>query len=238
MFATHPVSPALRLLDTAEIPTPSPAALAEVEALWSQALTRVPGLFDGKVFSLARLEGDTAAGFMAPYKWYLAQLARPKLHEELRVRSVALNGLVIAGGHLMFGLRKPTLAVEPGLWETVPTGTLDATLREPDGSVSWRLAFARELREELGLDLPEMAARPFAMVENTSRHTIETGIVLEIDMDHRDVLAAYISCDTPEHTEMAAVPLADVPRFLTERPGLMTAGSAHLAAALGIAPAP
>ena len=237
MFLTHPAPGNLRILDTAPLPTPSQEALERVDELWRQSLERVPGLFDGRVFSLEHFEGGDAVGFLAPYKWYLAQLAEPELYSELRVRSLALSGLVVASGHLFFGLRRRNLAVEPNLWETAPSGTLDASIREPDGSISWRGAFAAEMRVELGIDPAACDPRPFALVEDTGTRIIETGLLLELPMDHRDVLAAYVGSPAPEHCEMAAVPLHDVARFLKERAAAMTGACPHLVAASGLIPA-
>ncbi len=238
MYVVHPAPDGLRLLDTAPVPQPSPEALARVDAIWEARKATRPGLFDGTLFSLDRFEDGAAVGFIARYKWYVAQLEAPSLFAELRVRSLALTGVLTVNGHVIFGRRRPDLAIEGGLWELAPSGTIDAILREPDGSVSWRAVFLEEMREELGLDIPAGLPEPFAFVENTATNIWETGVAAELPMDHRDVLAAWAACPTPEHSELAAVPIEDVPRFLKVRRHEMVGATPYLAAAKGLAPLP
>ncbi|MFZ5425354.1 MAG: hypothetical protein ACOZEN_00125 [Thermodesulfobacteriota bacterium] len=238
MHLIHPVPEGLRLLDTAIMPQPSPEALERADSIWETLKASRPGLFDGTLFSLDRFESGAAVGFVARYKWYAAQLEDPSLFPELRVRSLALTGVVTANGHAIFGRRRPGLAIEGGLWEFAPSGTIDGVLREPDGSVSWRGVFQEEMREELGLDIPAGLPAPFALVEDTVTNIWEMGVAAELHLDHRDVLAAWAACPAPEHSELAAVPLADVPRFLQVRGHEMVGATPFLAAALGLAPTP
>jgi hypothetical protein len=205
-----------------------------VEEIWVREKAARPGLFDGALFSISRFEENTARGFMASYKWYVAQLAEPALYEELRVSSLAVSGLVIANGHAIFGKRKLSLAVEGGLWETAPTGTISGRGMKPGGSLDWRETFVEEMREELGLDVPPEAARAFALVENTGTHIWELGVGAALGVDHREILAAFASAPHPEHTEMAAVPLADVPGFYAARRREMVGACGHLLAACGL----
>jgi hypothetical protein len=225
MYVAHPVPLELRILDAVPAPTPSAAALDEVRGIWESEKLARPGLFNGKLFSLDRIKSGEAHGFLADYSWYVAQQRRPDLFAQLRVRSLAVSGLVVAGGHMLFGRRKESLAIEGGLWEPAPSGTIPGGLREPDGSLSWRKVFLDELRGELGLTLgsdlntsgvPGLL-RPFALIENTATNIWELGVALEMDLDHREVLGAWIATPAPEHDEMAAVPLEDVPRFYKER---------------------
>lgn len=246
MYVAHPVPQELRILDDVPAPSPTTAALDEVRAIWeSEKLVR-PGLFNGKLFSLDRIESGKAHGFLADYSWYVAQQRRPELFGELRVRSLAVSGLVVAGGHMIFGRRKASLAIEGGLWEPAPSGTIPGGLREPDGSLSWRKVFLDELRGELGLALgsdldtagvPRLL-RPFALIENTATNIWELGVALELDLDHREVLGAWAATPAPEHNEMAAVPLEDVPRFYAERRADMVGVGGMLLAQYGIIPEP
>ncbi|MFP5240629.1 MAG: hypothetical protein ACLGQW_12430 [Acidobacteriota bacterium] len=233
MHTTHPVPDGLVLLDSCEPPEPSASALERVEALWADALARTPGLYDGRLFSLVEFDGARALGFMAQYKWYVAQLAEPSLFGELRVRSLAVSGLVNVRGHLVFGKRRAGLSLEGGLWELAPSGTISDACREPDGSLSWRGQFARELTEELGLTAPLGALKAFALVEDTETNIWELGVRAELDIDPGDVLAAYAGLERTEHDQLSIVPLADVPRFHKTRRKELTSVTGPLLAAAG-----
>ncbi|GFK92656.1 hypothetical protein NNJEOMEG_00481 [Fundidesulfovibrio magnetotacticus] len=237
MYVTHPVPADLRILDDAPVPAPDPDLLARTDALWECERLERPGLHDGRIFSLAGMEGGTLHGFAAPYRWHVARCREPKRFAALPVRSLAVTGLVTASGHLFFGLRKTSLAIEGGLWETVPAGTLHLGRKEEDGALSWRDLFLEELREELGVSAPAASLRPVALVEDTVTGIWELGVAVDLQADHRDVLGAWAMLETTEHSELAAVPLADVPRFVRERGPSLVGACPHLAAAAGFAPA-
>lgn len=210
--------------------------MSRVEAIWERESAARPGLFNGRIFSLESISGSEACGFFAEYKWYVAQLADPSLFDELQVRSLAVSGLVVARGYVFFGLRKPHLAVEGGLWELVPSGTIHGEARESDGSVSWRAVFREELAEELGISPPVVQARAFALVEDTGTRIWELGVAVEMDVDHREVLAGFTSIPHTEHSEISCVPLADVPKFHTLRKKHMVGVCPLLLKAYGLIP--
>lgn len=234
MYVTHPVIGVPRIVDTAPVPAPSGDALARVDSNWEREKAECPALYNGKIFSIESIEGSSVTGFMGDYAWHLAQLRDPSLHSELRMRSLAVSGLVVAKGHVIFGRRKLSLAVEGGLWETAPSGTLH-DLREADGSLSWRKVFLEELREELHIAPPPMMPRVFALVEDTETNVWEMGVAIELDMDHRSVLASWVASPNPEHSELAAVPVEDVPKFIKVRGKEMVGACPHLLAAYGLA---
>jgi len=236
MYLTHPVPSGLRIIDRLPEPELPPQALAVAEEVWAQRKAANPALFNGKVFSLDRFEGADVLGFMAQYKCYLAQLDHPELADAYRISSLAVSGLVVARGHVLFGLRKTSLSVEPGLWEMVPSGTIHADLREADGSLSWAGIFKDEFAEELGMPFPDTPCTAFALVEDTTTRIWELGVAAELDLDHRDVLLAWSTAGQVEHAEMAAVPVEEAARCITERGPLMTGVSKHLLAAWTGAP--
>jgi hypothetical protein len=234
MYITHPVPDSLTILDSVACPPLAAETKAEVQAVWESETRLRPGLFNGSVFSLDHIEGNVAHGFMAEFAWYVAQLQKPALYDSLRVRSLAMSGLVVADGHLIFGLRKAGLAVEGGLWELAPSGTMHGNMREPDGSISWRKLFAEELREELGIEVNPAMARPFALIENTGTRIWELGIAVELPISYQEIMAAFAANPTPEHTEMAAVPLADAARFYSTRKDHMVGVCGPLLSAYGV----
>ena len=235
MYHVHTLAQNPRIIADAPLPTPSQQALRRAHDIWERLTAERPGLFNARIFSLKSFQDGVAHGFMAEYMWYAAQYEDPTLFPELRVRARALNGVLTARGHVFFGLRRPHLAIESGLWELVPSGTLsDAALR-PDGSLDWASAFAAELREELGVSLDEPQPHPFALVENSETNIWELGVAARIDADHRDILASWAALEATEHSELAAVPSSDVARFFKQRGPAMTGVTGPLLAAYGLA---
>ena len=169
----------------------------------------------------------------------MAQLADPSLKPYLRVRSLAVCGLVIAQGRVLFGRRHPGLALEGGLWELTPSGTIHGTHREADGSVSYRLQFLEELREELGLTLQDsQPVVPFALVEDTVLSNWDLGLALRIESDPEGIVAGHSFGPDDEYTELALVPEAQVAAFVRARRGEMVGVSRQLLWAYGLTPQP
>ena len=239
MFIHHPLPVGLTLRDSAKPPEPSAEVLAQVEAIWQQELAKGRTLFNGQVFSLERFEGHVALGFPAPYTWYVAQLAEPALTPYLKVRSLGVSGLVIAQGHVLFGRRHPGLALEGGLWELPPAGTIHGGLREADGSVSFRLQFQEELREELGLTLSAgQAALPFALVEDTVRNIWDVGMALRITVDPQTIARHRAIGSNDECTELVLVPEAEVAAFVQDHQDEIVGIARQLLWAYGLTPEP
>lgn len=242
MFIHHPLPPhpaTLTLRDTGTPPDAPAEVRARVEAIWRGELAKGRRLFNGRVFSLEHLEGGVVLGHLAQYKWYVAQLAEPALAPFLKVRSLAVSGLVIAQGRVLFGRRHPALALEGGLWELTPSGTIHGRHREADGSVSFRLQFLEELREELGLSLPDsQPLAPFALMEDTRTHNWDLGLALRIDADPEAIAARHSSGPNDEYTELALVPEAEVAAFVQARQEEMVGVSRQLLWAYGLTPEP
>ncbi len=234
MLLTHAVSPDFALSLTAPVPRPPADALDRAEAIWREETARLPSLYNGRIFSVERLEGSLAVGFFAPYMWHVAQFRQPELFEHFRVRSLAVSGLVQAAGHVVFGLRRRDLVVEPGLWESAPTGTIDDTRLNPDGSPCWRAQFLAELAEELGLSARAEALTSVALVEDTVTHIIELGVAVSLPVGPDGVLAAFVGVDKPEHDQLSIVPVADVNRFYATRNDQLVAACAPLLIAGGL----
>ncbi len=239
MFVHHTLPPGLTLRDTAQPPSPPAEVLGRVEALWQRELAGGRRLFNGRVFSLERLDGCTAIGHLIQYKWYMAQLADPSLAPYLRVRSLAVCGLVIAQGRVLFGRRHPALALEGGLWELTPSGTIHGKHREKDGSVSYRQQFLEELGEELGVTLPDaQALTPFALVEDTVLGNWDLGIALRLEADPEHIARSHSFGPNDEYTELALVPEAEVAEFVHVRQQEMTGVSRQLLWAWGLTQQP
>lgn len=133
---------------------------------------RTPGLHDGPVLALDRLEGGVLHARPSSYLATLAtadvlraeweewegqgvgplrsrvhQLASPDplRHGRGRAAAVGLAVVISFAGRVLLGRRAEALAADPGLWHVAPSGML-----EPGVGVEDQIE--RELGEELGLD--------------------------------------------------------------------------------------
>jgi hypothetical protein len=137
------------------------------EAHLQAVRARSPGMFDGPVLALDRIEGDVVHAVRASYFDMVATCdalaADPELRayaEELaapdplrngfgRAAAIGVTAVVVRNGHLTLGRRRPELALDPGRWHVVGSGTVD-----PRGLVA---TIADELAGEHGIhELPPM----------------------------------------------------------------------------------
>jgi len=215
-----------------------PQLRSEGDAHLQSVLARSRATFDGPVLVLDRIEGTTIHVKHAGYFDMIAtcdalmsdihlrhraqQLAGgDPLHTgHGRAAAVGVGGVVVRSGRFTLGRRAPQLALDPGRWHLVPSGTVDARgleatiaaeLREEHGieqvtalrvlGLGWDLA---RLRPELTLMTPDLGdvAAPLPSDEFTE--------FLEIPLDLDAIAKAWAMDLTPA----AAVGLAAVEREL------------------------
>jgi len=197
-----------------ERPDPGPEVLERIQALWFAEKARRPALFDGRFFSVARLEADLALGFLAPYSWRLAQRRDPALRQALGLRPLDVSCLSLCAGHAVFGRRGAHLAIDGGLWELCPSGTVHGDFRLPGGGLGPLAHAAQEAREELGLDLDaNRYGRVFALVESPDTGIMDLGVVLDLPVPPDELIRLHRERGDGEYEELALVPLAEAPAF-------------------------
>jgi len=235
MFNLHAPPPGLIMRLTAEPPRPGREILDQVEDIWLRQRARFPGLFNGDLFSLDRFEGQAALGWACPYKWFVAQLAEPLLRRHLRVCSLAVSGLCLATGRLVFGLRDQDLFLDPGLWELAPSGGIPCSSLEPNKTLSYSRQFQVELREELGVDLAQPAViEPFVIVEDTSTNIWDMGLAFELPMEPDEVARLHRERGSGEYTALEMVPVHEAGAFLAGHQGRVSGVSRALLEAKGL----
>lgn len=234
----HPVSPEFRIVADAPVPQPAPQALSQAKKIWEGLAKKRPGLCNTRIFSLERVRDNAAHGFMAEYMWHVAQHEDPALFSRFGARPLAVSGLVEARGHVFFGLRRARLAIEGGLWEPVPWGLIEDPVMLPDAELDWRNAFAEHLRAQLGAAGATAQPQPFALIEHDAANAWTSGwtlgVAARLDADHRDILGSWASLEATGHSELAAVPVSDVPRFFKQRGASMTGAAGPLLTAYGL----
>ena len=143
------VTPELRLRVTSLEPPLAPELDAMVERHWQDACRHLP-LFNGQVFCADRIGAELIEGHWTEYRRAVAQMAEPALGEVLRIRSLAVCGVLRCRDGVAVGRRESASVYQAGLWQLPPAGSVDAGAAEPGGA-SWRRALLDELQEELGI---------------------------------------------------------------------------------------
>src|SRR5436305_6066904 len=132
------------------MPELSPALDATVERHWREAC-RHRALFNGQVFCADRIGPERIEGHWTEYRRAVAQMADPALRRVLRIRSLAVCGVLRCRDGVAVGRREAASVYQAGLWQLPPAGSVDSGAAEPGGA-SWQRALVGELQEELGIE--------------------------------------------------------------------------------------
>lgn len=200
-----------------------PRALdAEVERLWQSAAARVAAggagaLFNGRVFSADAISPALITGHLTEFRRIVAQMERPDLSEELRVRPLAVCGVVHCADGVVFGRRHAGAVYQAGMWQLPPAGSVDSHAVERDGSVALRRQLLDELREELGLAASDVDAPvPLCIVEHPGSHVSDFGMTLRCRLGGAEILAAHAARGNGEYQTVRMVPRAELARFVAD----------------------
>jgi len=218
MVTVHALSPNIEVVAGAEAPALPSALEAEVTAIWNPERARRYGLVDGRIFSVERFSAARIEGRYIPYRCLVAQRADPTLFTDLRVRPLAVSGVLTCKGGIVFGRRAADVADDPGRWELVPSGGVS-----PDsvGSGS-RIDLGRQIRveldEEVGLKSADVSSlKVICAVEDDKTHVIDVGIAIVSPLISAEVLARHERNVSREYAELAVVARRNLSEFVAAR---------------------
>ena len=218
--------------------TEVPAALEPaIEACWAAAQARAGGrLFNGRVFSVAEIQPRRIAGHFVDYRLVVAAYADPGLAAALRIRPLAVCGVLRMPEGILFGRRQLGATYEAGLWQTPPAGSVDAgALR--NGRLDAAAQIRTELAEEIGLPWERITGcRAITVVKHAATGVHDLAFLLETEAGFAEVAARHAATGCTEYTELRAVAEAALPGFIaTERDRMVPAAPLFLRV-LGLLP--
>lgn len=223
MITVHDLSPNVEVIAQGEAP-PLPASLeAEVSAIWEKEKAQRPdGLFDGLIFSVASLAPARISGQFVPYRRLIAERAKPVLVATLRVRPLAVSGLLVSADGVAFGRRAVGLTDDAGRWELVPSGGVTPECADASGRVDLRRQILAELAEEVGLDANAVVVSgPFVAIEDGDSHGVDIGLALATPLSGNEVRAHHARRGSPEYRELAIVAESEISRFVAVHEGAL-----------------
>jgi hypothetical protein len=200
-------------------PVLSPEVSRRVENIW-QAETALQGnrLFNGRLFSIAQSTPERMHGWLAEYRWFIAQRRDPSLRAFLNVRPLAVTGVLHCADGIVFGRRANHLEMDPGCWELVPSGGVDGSHLNVAGRVDLAAQLLTELVEETGIPSSEVASPPhaFAMVEDARSHVTDIGFAIRIAHSAAQMRARFAKAPHREYVALEVVPATQIAQFLDE----------------------
>jgi ADP-ribose pyrophosphatase YjhB (NUDIX family) len=196
-----------------------PAVEQTIEEVWQAELRVQPSLFNGHVFSVQQASDRVVSGRFVEYRHFLAQWRRPELFEQLNIEVLAVTGVLVARGGIVWGRRSAQSTQYPGTWELVPSGGVDDGARGEGGQLDLRHQILRELKEEVGIEEQALRqVRPFCFVHDQQRHLYEWGIELQASLSMDEISALRSTRARPEHSDFALVEPSRMETFIAAQP--------------------
>lgn len=218
MVTVHALSPNVEVIAGSEAPALPPALEAEVTAIWNAERARRYGLVDERIFSVERFSPARIEGRYVAYRRLVAQRADPTLFADLRVRPLAVSGVLTCKGGIVFGRCAADVASDPGRWELVPSGGVSPDSAGPGGRVDLGRQIRAELDEEVGLKSADISSlKMICAVEDDETRVIDVGIAIVSPLISAEVLARHGRSVSREYAELAVVSRRNLPEFVTAR---------------------
>ena len=202
----------------------------EIARLWEEEQTsRATPLVNGAILSALSVSPSMIVGRIAEYREYLAQKARPQLYQVLKVRPVAVSGILQCPEGLVFGRRGADVTDGAGSWELVPSGGIDMSGRSSEQGADYRAQLAVELREEIGVSIESCAAlEPICAVEDEITHVLDIGVAMTTDLTLGRLRDAHRMEGSNEYAEILAVNMTEFDAFAANCGDKMLPTSAEL----------
>lgn len=183
---------------------------ARIERIWNaEKARRGTTIFNGRIFSVVTRAAGVFSGFLADYRWFIAQQRDPSLREHLNVRPLSVSGFLTCGDGAVIGRRGTQVEQNPGEWELLPSGTIDPAAINAQGEVDFARALHLEMREEIGIG-PESLTTPLTavlIIEDKGCGVIDVVLRGALGISVTDVLLAHGALENREYEEVSVVPL-------------------------------
>ncbi|HZQ18199.1 MAG TPA: hypothetical protein VFA90_05715 [Terriglobales bacterium] len=190
----------------------------EIESLWhAEEQRRGKGMFNGQVLSVVEISSEGITARVSEYRHFIAQRKRPELFDVLRVRPLAVSGVLACRDGIVFGLRESAVTQHAGSWELVPSGGIDTNTQTKGGEVDYRATILAELQEEIGISADRVSeVKPFCLIEDNSSHVLDIGIALKSPISGDSLFEIHRSAATKEYTELRVIPRSAVDIFIED----------------------
>ena len=211
----------------------------EVQAIWeSEQARRGAALIGDRLFSFRSISGNHIVGGFVEYRLLLAQRVKPDLFAHLRVRPLAVSGLLRCAEGIVFGKRHGAMTQDAGRWELVPSGGISPRCMTADRIIDPECQLLTELHEEIGLEVDAVESiSTFCLIEDDQSHVLDIGMEILTSLDGDAIQRVFRDCGADEYTEIKIVTADQMASFLSRMEGRMVEVSLLLLRERGLVPA-
>ncbi len=182
-----------------------------VDEIWKE-LKKKKEVFDGTFFSVRSITQSHICGQFFPYRYLVAFFEDTALQKEFALLPMGISCITMWQDRVLLGKRSPKVYSYSGLYEFVPSGTIDERCKV-DSIVDYKKQIAREFEEETTIDPSVITSIvPIGVFQKKSEPFCDLCFVIELD-PLQDL--SFIR-QSEEYTELMWVKKENVRDFLTE----------------------
>ncbi|MBF0477135.1 MAG: hypothetical protein HQK59_15195, partial [Deltaproteobacteria bacterium] len=153
--------------------------------------------------------------YFAPYRFFWAQRRGLVLDHHLCPLSV--SGVIIlnvgAEPAVVLGRRSNVVEQYSGVWEFIPSGSIDRRALKESGDVDYSGQLLLELEEEIGIKANRIkAVKPLGLIHDLVDDVVDVCLALELDSGWNELRSAMSL--SPEYDEVLLAPAKEVRKMV------------------------
>jgi hypothetical protein len=192
-----------------------------VEMIWqAEKARRGDFIYDAPLLFLQEKNEKTIRSRFIQYKDFIALRRRPDLFDNQVVHTLGVSGLLISENCVFFAKRAHHVTGYAGWHELIPSGGIDETFAQGDGSIDFTRQLTLELKEEAGIDERHLTSkRPFVLIFDEADQTWDICVECMMSLPVDDAMKVIKRAKQNEYVDPVAVKIDDLSRFIAERKG-------------------
>jgi len=189
----------------------------KISQIWENELKKKnPNIFNDKVLSFLKISEKNNQKIIdvtyVDYKTILADRKDSSL--SLNVNQIGVSGITILkeNNQVLFSQRAPTITEYLGYFELVPSGNLDTSVLENDGTINFKSKIISEFEEETGLSKKSINnLKTLCLVKDNINHVYDVCCLLEIDINEGQLESSFNKVS--EYEKPIFVPVKELSEF-------------------------
>jgi hypothetical protein len=216
MFNVHPFHKSSIITVEESRQKPTSTLDREIQVIWEEEQARRDkSLFNELLFSVQDFSEDHIVGQFVEYRLLIAQRIKPELYEFLRIRPLAVSGLLLCSSGIVFGQRHASMTQDSGLWELVPSGGISLSCEDKMSTIDINQQLLKELFEEVNIASSSISSTsPLCLVEDTETHVIDIGNEIVTSLDGNAILQTHHLGNRAEYANLKIICIPDIPKFI------------------------
>lgn len=186
----------------------TPELDSEISRLWTEAARERPHLFDGPVLSVIEMAENRLKLARASYRHLLAARRSPAVALSLKLRPLAVTGVLSCPQGLVFGCRGSDVTQASHCWELAPSGGVPPPSQGSSPDIAGQIL--EELEQEVGLKASDVTVLPPAgLIESSESGVIDIVVPLITPLSADRIIERHRERASNEYAALRICPPQD-----------------------------